>query len=100
MKQSDLYREWARVLDMCDGTKVMPTCAWKFNGIIQDDCLPNFEYDSPEHFEFLVAILEDKPVFVGDTIYVFGAKYTVVEGDDPNLAKCSWQPPKKKVVLK
>ena len=24
MKKSDLYREWARVLDMCEGTKVNP----------------------------------------------------------------------------
>lgn len=30
MRISDLYREWARVLDMCEGTKVKPWECVKF----------------------------------------------------------------------
>jgi len=25
--RADLYREWARVLDMCEGTNIYPVCA-------------------------------------------------------------------------
>ena len=104
MKKSDLHREWARVLDMCEGTTVLPTSAWKFKNHIQDDKLPNFEYDNPELFEFTVAILEDKPVFIGDTIYNkrLGSCHTVTDGthiSDVCWSGYSWHPPKKTFLM-
>lgn len=114
MKTSDLHRKWADVLDMCEGTSVNPCSAWKFKGYIQDDKLPNFEYDKPECFEFLVAILEDKPVFVGDEFYEGGGNkctikadmhlyvndYCIVQHvDNVDWPKFSWNPPKKTFML-
>lgn len=66
MKKSDLHREWARVLDMCEGTNVDPAFCWKFNGEIKER-EPYF--DSVGNYDFMVAILEDRPVFVGDKVY-------------------------------
>lgn len=69
MKKSDLYREWARVLDMCEGTEVSPGLCWMLNGLGRgQDCIPKFNSDD-ERYEFAVAILEGKPVFVGDKVY-------------------------------
>ena len=68
MKKSDLYREWARVLDMCIGTTANPASCWKFNGVFQA-VNPDF-YGNPGRYEFAVAILEGKPVFVGDKLYL------------------------------
>ena len=75
MKKSDLYREWARVLDMCEGKKVRPEDCWKWDGAIQHfyPCLTNRR----PLYDFAVAILEDKPVFVGDKLYL---KDTQVSG--------------------
>lgn len=67
MKKSDLHREWARVLDMCEGTKVKPRDCWKYNGKFIG-LEPEFT-DFPDRYEFMVAILKDTPVFAGDLIY-------------------------------
>jgi len=117
MKKSDLYKKWGWVLEICEGTEVNPRSAWKFKGYVQDDKLPNFEYDNPECFEFLVTILDDKPVFVGDKLYHGGCPdawytvrkegYSLREGDnvipydwDTVVGKAfSWTPPKSTFTL-
>jgi len=111
MKKSDLYREWARVLDMCEGSNVSPYSCVKYQGGI---LLANPEFsDYPECYEFAVAILEDKPVFVGDKIYANNcvSQLTVVGkstqqgyiyvGDSVNydISILSWNPPKKTFLL-
>ena len=68
MKKSDLYREWARVLDMCEGTEVDPRTCWKLGGDIQSS-IPNLN-GKPKDYEFAVAILEGRPVFVGDKVFL------------------------------
>jgi len=97
MKKSDLHREWARVLDMCEGTKVDPSECWKFDGEVKNRCI---SFDSCGKYEFAVAVLEDKPVFVGDKIYskLCSAMITV---DCPisNSGYYSWNPPKKTFML-
>ena len=71
MKKSDLHREWARVLDMCEGTNINPwQCVRqpRTKELHRTDRMPDFSM-RPEDYEFAVAILKDKPVFAGDLIY-------------------------------
>lgn len=67
MKKSDLYREWARVMDMCEGTNAKPEYCWKLGGWYMGE-IPDFGAP-PKGYTFAVAILEDKPVFFGDKVY-------------------------------
>lgn len=76
MKRSDLFREYVRVIDMCEGTGVPPQCCINVCGVPWDspDC-PTFTKPS-ENYEFALAILEGKPVFKGDELYFKnGARY-------------------------
>lgn len=71
MKKSDLHREWARVMDMCEGTNINPwQCVRqpRTKELHRTDRMPDFSM-RPEDYEFAVAILKDKPVFPGDLIY-------------------------------
>ena len=91
-----IYIEYARVIEMCKGTALedKPWLCVKFNGTGLFDTHPGFTSD-PELYEFAIAILEDKPVFVGDSLYhPSGAKWIV--GDTDDLTGMSWQPPKPK----
>lgn len=62
-----LYRQWANILDMCEGTEVDPNDCWVLNGLVQCSH-PKFT-GNPDDYEFAVAILDNGPVFVGETIY-------------------------------
>jgi len=109
-------REWARVLDMCEGTDVKPTTCWRYGGGRGIDGraptftvghVPSFGYDS---YNFAIAIVEGKPVFEGDTLHSPGDAFAVSGSDGANLygqfmggdvccfsiGLCSWNPPKKK----
>lgn len=89
MNQNDLYIEYARVIEMCKGT-LLESTPWLGvreatggtggNEAYIFDEHPYFNAN-PEHYEFAIAILGDKPVFVGDVLY--DRIY-------------SWQPPKPK----
>ena len=115
MKKSDLYREWARVLDMCEGTNINPwQCVRqpRTKELHRTDRMPDFSM-RPEDYEFAVAILKDKPVFVGDKVYANNcvSQLTVVGkstqqgyiyvGDSVNydISILSWNPPKKTFML-
>lgn len=104
MKKSDLYREWARVLDMCELTKVKPESCWKYAGFKTDQHIPEFAEDYNK-YEFAVAILEGKPVFVGDRIWLksIGA-YSIVPAKEAlhtgiTDEYCSWVEPKKTFMI-
>ena len=95
MNQNDLYIEYARGIEMCKGTALesKPWVCVKWDGEVFDEH-PAFDAE-PELYEFAIAILEDKPVFVGDSLYhPSGAKWIV--GDTDDLTGMSWQPPKPK----
>lgn len=97
MKKSDLYREWARVLDMCEGTNVNPYIAWKFGGI-QAGGRPEFIQD-PDKYEFAAGIVENRPVFVGDKLYNIhtGSEYIAKDCSSvvrSELSCATWNPPK------
>jgi len=115
MKKSDLHIEWARVLDMCEGTKVRPFVCWNRKGydrLKPARCAPAFSED-PDSYEFAVAILEGKPVFVGDKIYakqIFGSEFDWDDPDHIRQITCedlcvdpedvwTWNPPKKTFML-
>lgn len=78
MKKSDLYRELARVIDMCEGTGVDPKFCWKYEGV-NINGMPYFDSEL-EQYEFAVAILEDKPVFVGDKVYANNCTSPLIVG--------------------
>ncbi len=104
MKKSDSHRKWARVLDMCEGTAVMPWRCVVVPGTREphrSDRMPDFDLLS-RFYEFAVAILEDKPVFVGDRIWLksIGA-YSIVPAEEAlhtgiTDEYCSWVEPKRK----
>lgn len=67
-KVVELNREyWGRVHDMCAGTNVKPWECVKLGDNLFDEH-PRFDDDLSEYV-IAVAVLEDRPVFVGDTIY-------------------------------
>lgn len=101
MNQNDLYIEYARVIKMCNGTALENKpwlCVKKFNGTCIFDTHPSFT-SNPELYEFAVAILEDRPVFPGDILYLKSSgleyvadKYTTASA----VSDMTWQPPKPK----
>lgn len=111
MKKSDLHREWARVLDMCEGTNVDPGTCCDFNGNRNPGTFTFSE--NPDCYKFAVAILEDKPVFVGDKVYANNCTSALtVEGISKqkgyvffgncvnyDISILSWNPPKKTFML-
>jgi hypothetical protein len=103
MKKSDLHREWARVIDMCEGTGVDPRECLRIDG---EPCRlenPLFN-DDPECYTFMVAILEGRPLFVGDEVYWknTGEKFDWTQGE---LCHASYYqyltrtPPKRTITL-
>lgn len=102
MKKSDLYREWARVLDMCEGTVVKPwSCVRRKTDEYTSTFYATPDFDDIEgDWSFAVAILEGKPVFVGDIVYhkSGGSKHIVAFRPD-SLDGYSWNPLKKTFML-
>lgn len=85
MNTNDLYLEYARVIKMCEGTKledrpwVCVRWRWKMSVEWFDfPGHPNFSETNPSIFrkdvDFAVAVLEGRPVFVGDRVYAKDAK--------------------------
>ena len=72
MKRSDLFREYARVIDMCEGTEVDLSRCVKVDGKEWGRiAIHDIKFDTlPEYYDFALAIVEGKPVFKGDKIYL------------------------------
>jgi hypothetical protein len=110
MKKSDLHREYARVIDMCELTSVNPLSCIKLGGIVC--ALPEIYFTDKniDTYTFAIAIVEDRPVFVGDELYWKSgnnSKYKIkaIKDDgwlvtDDNgifhIMGASWNPPKPK----
>jgi len=100
--KADLHREYARVLDMCEGTNVSPNICVDYDGSRSDDPM-YFDWE-PELLKFAIAIVEDKPVFVGDTLYFHhfdGSIEKIIIDSGHGFGhiqegRWSWNPPKKK----
>jgi len=124
MKKSDIFREYARVVDMCEGTTVMPYHCVRFNG---KDFDPNtYWFGVPGllacdpmvrgEITFAVCIIENKPVFRWDRLYVirtgegFGVgaihvNETMLQGHCDDGTQCwlnteilTWNKPKPKTI--
>lgn len=74
----DLHVEYARVITMCEGTPVKPWRCVKYKGdlIFTEHPALLTSFDS-RNYDFAVAIIEDTPVFVGDTVYYYRSMYSV-----------------------
>lgn len=75
--QADLYREYGRILDMTRDTNLQGTpyhCV-KLHGVTLN-YRPSFT-EPPNGYTFALTILEDRPVFVGDILYVVGVHQLV-----------------------
>jgi hypothetical protein len=113
MKKSDLHREFARVLDMCDGMSISPFDCVKYFGTRG---LPLDFVNDPHHYQFALAIVEGKPVFEGDELYVTDApnrkvkvkeaaicSVSMTDGSfwapDQIKQRLSWNPPKRTFLL-
>ena len=105
MRISDLYREWARVLDMCEGTNVDPGLCWMYAGKGRNISGTPVFIENPEQYSFAVAILEDKPVFVGDKVWYTSLNRFVKIKNAIQIelvirgGQAAWQPPKKTFTL-
>lgn len=106
-KRSDLHREWAKVLDMVEGTKADAGNCVKIDGLKNVSYFPRFDLGI-DRYEFALAIIDDKPVFVGDELnYSNGTKFIATGIDDAKsmifsgvtayiIEGCSWNAPKPK----
>lgn len=70
MTRASLFREYARVIEMCDGLDVDPNACVRGGGTSS-----SFEkagtpaFTSNCEYTFALCILENKPVFAGDRLY-------------------------------
>ena len=103
MKKSDLYREYARIVDMCESTNIKPKECVKHGGFTLSRYDKDFNH-LPDSYSFAIAIVEGMPVFEGDVLYgPDGIKFTVNSLHCRRytgyaLCSCSWNPPKPKEV--
>lgn len=114
--QADCFRELARVLDMCECRDVdYMQCIKNTKEEWRESYPPAFT--SPTEWNFAIAIVEGKPVFIGDTLYNSNGDRFVVTGlcnaetafahTEPtngdyyaaNIATATWNPPKPKTVM-
>jgi len=104
MNTNDLYLEYARVIKMCEGTELEDT-PWRIiqwrnipNGASKWECFtthPDFgRLDPQTEVRFAVAVLEGRPVFVGDTLWIKdGHGFTVEDDLHIDHRIMSWTPP-------
>jgi len=87
--RADLFEAAAKMMRICDEAEIQHT--FKFGGIrytnIENRPL-SFSHDS-YMYEFPLAIVEGKPVFVGDELYEDGNKVVVVS-KHPNCDSLQW----------
>ena len=107
---NELYLKYAKVIEMCKGTKLESTpwvCVKYLDGTIKDH--PLFRNTNERDFKFAIAIVEDKPVFVGGKVFIKDTRYPNINWENfkhwENGIKAlskdwTWQEPKKKFKLK
>lgn len=106
MKRSDLFREYARVIDMCEGTKIDPMMCVKIRGYFIDfGCDMVFDGNVSD-YTFAIGICEGKPVFAGDVLYDIetSCKFTMgcvhVAYDPTDFSCVTWKKPDPYAELK
>ncbi len=103
MKMSDLHREWARVLDMCEGTSVDPSECVRYSGVSGFCRERELSFSgNPEHYIFAISILEGRPLFFGDEVYWKSSGSRLEWGSIKSTAypgKITWTPVKRTITL-
>lgn len=68
MTKSELYRQYARIIDSCTAANIDPLTAVKFNGkaITATELFDK----APDSYLFACGIVQGVPVFIGDTLYL------------------------------
>ena len=106
---NELYLKYAEVIEMCKGTKLEATpwvCVKYLDGMIKDH--PLFRNTNERDFKFAIAIVEDKPVFVGDKVFIKDNRYPNINWENFEFWKnrikvlekdWTWEEPKKKLKL-
>lgn len=97
---------YVRVIEMCEkynkehGTDVKPWDCVKYRGDPILDGNPMFTGDA-DKYTFAISILEAKPVFVGNKVFLKGLKsfITVANADYINDFNCSWNRLKSETVI-
>lgn len=110
MTLAELYTEAARVAKMIEGTELEIGTCIKFKGkalfSLDEEFMPD-KYGAADYI-FALAIVEGKPVFVGDELYdpyerrcrVTGlANDNCIIGDGRAYHIWSWNPPQPKTVM-
>jgi hypothetical protein len=98
MSKADLHRKYADALDLCEKHGIDEFCAVRYKG----NYVPaSYFKDIASDYTFPVAVIEGKPVFLGDELYESsGYKITVTNGEalmaDSLALNYSWNPPKPK----
>lgn len=80
MNTNELYKEYARVIKMCEGTELEDT-PWQCVKLDNIELAaqhghPKFD-DIPKNYKFAVAVLEGMPVFENDIVYRVGDGFEV-----------------------
>ncbi|MGZ5029056.1 MAG: hypothetical protein ACXWAT_00675 [Methylobacter sp.] len=92
MKRSDLFRRYAEVIDMCEGTNVRPLLCVRVSGenVSTEPCFNG----NAAAYTFALAIVEDKPVFAGDVLYDEFGPIQIIDRDNGNNVTCRSTDPK------
>jgi hypothetical protein len=84
MKQSDVLREAARVLDMCGGDEVTAATCVTFTGRYPFSWMAQGWFGTPTLYKFALGLVEGRGVFEGDTLYALGIARKIT-GISPNV---------------
>jgi hypothetical protein len=98
MTLAELYLEAARVAKMIEGTNLRVGDCFKLDGEPFKGYYINFD-SSPDRYEACLAIVEGKPVFMGD--YMYHPAYVSAQRIDEFAipSEWSWNPPKPKTIM-
>lgn len=94
--QFDLWRKYCtETVPMAEAAGINPWECVKQPGFGYFTEHPDFDC-TPESYTFALAVLEGRPVFVGDRLYGKKLPITVLANEHFNLADYTWTPPTKK----
>jgi len=94
---ASLYFAWAKTIEMSGES--LP--CYKLDGRTAHSHACIMVVNRRSVYEFPLAYVEDKPVFVGDKLYIDGELKTIVLNDFDfwsSTAEFSWNPPKSKMI--
>jgi hypothetical protein len=97
-KKSDLIKKYLASLMICEDAGIDTMYAVKFDG--RHD-ISLYLSATTEHYDFCIAVVEDKPVFVGDALYLCGIKVDATAARFALVSSAgdwSWNSPKPRMM--